>query len=198
MQKLLKPIDIETDDSGLWVDATINPLTYCCIDMQIEDFARFGLLTLREGRWRTQQVLSSSFVRESSRPWPDDEESFYGLKWWLYNDAIFGLSSTANSKARELTGTSELSISVAIGYQQQYIYVLPSHDLVIARFSLNNHSSNQGYVLNTSENLNFPDTCTGRNACSRSEGEPVAAMNMGSFLQAIGPLLQCINSPDAC
>ena len=199
VQKLLKPIDIETDDIGLWVDATgINPLTYCCIDMQIEDFARFGLLTLKEGRWRTQQVLSSSFVRESGRPWPDDEESFYGFKWWLYNDAIFGLSSTANSEARELTGTSELSIRIAIGYQQQYLYVLPSHDLVIARFSLNNHNSNQGYIVNTSDNPNFPDTCTGRNACSSSEGEPVAAMNTGSFLQAMGPLLQCINNPDVC
>ncbi len=199
VQKLLKPIDIETNDIGLWVDATgINPLTYCCVDMQIEDFARFGLLTLKEGRWRSKQILSSSFVRESGRPWPNDEGSFYGFKWWLYNDAIFGLSSTENSQARELTGTSELSMRVAIGYHQQFIYVLPSHELVIARFSLNNHNSNQGYVVNTSDNLNFPDTCTARNACASSEGEPVAAMNTGSFLQALGPLLQCIDDQESC
>ena len=40
-----------------WTDAFGNYMAYCCLDMTTRDFARFGLLYAREGKWNTEQVV---------------------------------------------------------------------------------------------------------------------------------------------
>ena len=78
----------------------------------------------------------------------------------------------------------------ALGYQGQSIYLFPKSDLVVSRFSVNNHDTAQGYVVSTQGTINFPDTCSARNLCSWSEGEPISQMGMVDFLSAIGTFLQ--------
>ena len=51
--------------------------------MSARDLARFGLLFLREGRWRNQQIVSSDWVRESTASHSKiGPESGYGYMWW--------------------------------------------------------------------------------------------------------------------
>jgi CubicO group peptidase (beta-lactamase class C family) len=49
--------------------------------MATRDFARFGLLFLRGGRWDEEQILPTSWVDESRAPAATNPG--YGLQWWL-------------------------------------------------------------------------------------------------------------------
>jgi len=153
-EKILTPIGIDTNQVGLWFDPTgVNPMSYCCIDMRAEDFARFGLLYARGGEWDGVQVVSSAFVSESFAPQSD----FYGLHWWVLNQTYF-------SEAVPIV------VSAALGFAGQKIYVWADEDVVLAVFTKYEHFQNQGYVLSAT---NWPSTCAGRNACSDSTGPEV-------------------------
>lgn len=76
------------------------------------DFARFGLLYLRDGVWDGLRVLPPGWVDHARTPTP---ASFgrYGAHWWL-----------------ALDGTG---IFTANGFQGQYVVVDPARDLVLVR-----------------------------------------------------------------
>ena len=59
--------------------------------MSARDLARFGLLFLREGRWRDQQIISKQWVRESTASYSQRGiDSGYGYMWWTgVNGGLF-------------------------------------------------------------------------------------------------------------
>ena len=75
-------------------------------------FARFGQLFLQEGRWGDEQVVSSEWVAQSTAP--SSTFAGYGFQWWLSS----------------VEGTD---LYAARGHDGQYIYVVPSLDLVVVR-----------------------------------------------------------------
>jgi CubicO group peptidase (beta-lactamase class C family) len=79
------------------------------------DFARFGLLYLRDGVWDGRRVLPAGWVDHARTPTP---ASFgrYGAHWWL-----------------ALDGTG---IFTANGFQGQYVVVDPARDLVLVRLGV--------------------------------------------------------------
>ena len=100
-----------------WTDAFGNYMAYCCLDMTTRDFARFGLLYAREGKWNTEQVVSKEWVVKSTAPsvWIADSIAFgYGYQWWADNsgDWFFALGSRSNN-----------------------IYIHPGLDIVVVRNS---------------------------------------------------------------
>ncbi|MFN8052964.1 MAG: serine hydrolase [Acidimicrobiales bacterium] len=99
----------------MWNDAAGHTLTYCCVDTSSRNFARFGLLYLHQGAWGGKQVVPTSWVADSvagSRAAHDT----YGLQWWL--DDAQGVPS---------------DMFYADGHDGQFIYVIPSLDLVVVR-----------------------------------------------------------------
>ncbi len=112
--KLLDPIGIHKLD--WWKDAAGHTLTYCCVDTSSRNFARFGLLYLRGGTWGSTQVVPSSWVNASIT---DSAASYsgYGYQWWL-----------------DMSGYGSLPpFFSARGFDGQFIYVIPSLDLVVVR-----------------------------------------------------------------
>ena len=112
-EKLWDPLQVSKVD--LWSDAEGHTLTYCCLDTTSRDFARFGLLYLHGGRWGAKQVVPASWVADSvkgSRAAADT----YGLQWWL----------------EHVDGVPD-DLFQAEGHDDQYIYVVPSLDLVVVR-----------------------------------------------------------------
>ena len=80
------------------------------------DMARFGYLTLREGRWKDRQVLSREWVRRALTPTP--VQRTYGfMNWYLNQDRQLFPSAPARAFAHIGNGTN-------------VIYVDPEHDLV--------------------------------------------------------------------
>jgi hypothetical protein len=99
----------------------ISKHRYYQFRMSTRDLARFGLLYLRNGRWRDQQIVSPEWVRDSttshSQIWPDGG---YGYMWWT------GVKSglIANVRVREHS-------YLASGAGVNKVFVLPYRKLVI-------------------------------------------------------------------
>ena len=81
------------------------------------DFARFGYLYLRDGRWNDQQLLPAGWVDHARAPvaaaLAAHETHGYGAQWWLWRHSR--------------------STFFASGYEGQRTIVSPERDLVIVR-----------------------------------------------------------------
>jgi CubicO group peptidase (beta-lactamase class C family) len=96
------------DDAGTWVAASYAYAT-------ARDYARFGLLALRDGVWDGRRLLPEGWVDHGRRPRSVDPEDgdWYGSHWWS-RDNPFGTFWAA-------------------GHEGQYIDVCPDLDLVLVR-----------------------------------------------------------------
>jgi CubicO group peptidase (beta-lactamase class C family) len=85
-------------------------------DMSARDMARFGLLMLRGGRWRDQQIFSPEWVTRSTQAYSDTGGDLdYGYMWWV-------------GEARYWNGHA---LYAARGGSGQAIYVVPDLEVVI-------------------------------------------------------------------
>jgi CubicO group peptidase (beta-lactamase class C family) len=112
-EKLFAPIGLK----GAWWDADNagDTMTFCCVHTTARNFARFGYLFLRNGRWNDKQVVPEDWVKESTKPSQWENQS-YGYYWWLqdYPDV-------------------PKDMFMADGFQTKRIYVIPSLDIVAVR-----------------------------------------------------------------
>ncbi|RMF14560.1 MAG: class C beta-lactamase-related serine hydrolase [Candidatus Dadabacteria bacterium] len=103
-----------------WQDGAGHTLTYCCIDTTARDFARFGQMALQHGVWGGKQIVSTAWLTAATTP--SEVQPSYGFQWWL------------NQPGGEID-YPELPRDMfsARGLDGQYIYVLPSQQLVVVR-----------------------------------------------------------------
>ena len=81
------------------------------------DMARFGLLTLRRGRWRDQQILSEDWLRQATTPTP--AQPTYGfMNFFLNTERKYLPSAPATAFAHVGNGTN-------------VVYVDTENDLVV-------------------------------------------------------------------
>ncbi len=79
------------------------------------DHARFGLLFLRNGKWKNQQLLSEKWINAIQQPSATNKN--YGYLWWLNTDQQWKAVSP--------------KVYYASGYGGNYIIVDKEHDLVV-------------------------------------------------------------------
>lgn len=84
-ERLLDPIgatstQLMKDPDGMWYGGLGANTT-------ARDFARFGLLFLRDGVWDGERILPEGWVDYSRTP--SDTSPVYGAQWWLAPDASF-------------------------------------------------------------------------------------------------------------
>jgi CubicO group peptidase (beta-lactamase class C family) len=128
--KIWDPLGIEF--SGSWsIDSEASDFERMetGVNARAIDFAKLGQLSLNEGAWNGQQVISGAWVEESTQPYlPSDyagyypdwfseipEQGYYTYMWW-------GITTES--------GSYDFS---AQGDKGQFIYASPSKDLVIVR-----------------------------------------------------------------
>jgi CubicO group peptidase (beta-lactamase class C family) len=133
-ERLFDPIGM--DPVQWWEDGEGHTLGYCCIDTTTRNFAKFGYLFMKNGVWEGDQVVPAGWVAESTAPW--EVAPFYGMQWWFKGGDPFLPDD----------------MFAANGLDGQYIYIIPSLDLVVAR---------NGYY-------------------DKSPGEPVAPEGIGYLL----------------
>ena len=82
-----------------------------------EDMARFGLLFLNNGKWKSERLLSEKWIKDAIQPSVPNVN--YGYMWWL------------NKKgSRHWEGLSE-NIYYAAGFGGNFIVIDKEHDLVV-------------------------------------------------------------------
>ena len=170
-EKIFEPIGIDPTTVGLWLDPTgTNPLTYCCIDMRPDDFARFGLLYSRGGQWDGARVLSEGYIDESLTA----HSAVYGFQWWVLNQAFLDRASPP-----------PIDVVAALGLDGQKIYVWRDEDVVLVVLTRYEHFRNQGYVLSLD---NWPNTCSGRNTCPGSQGPEIPSYSERVLIDRLADL----------
>lgn len=122
--RLWGPMGAEAD--AFWsTDRTGREFALCCLNATLRDYARFGRLYLEGGARDGQQIIPADWVTASVNPTgphlqpgenPASSWTFgYGYKWWIPENPQGDFS--------------------AIGVWGQYIYVDPTHEVIIVKTS---------------------------------------------------------------
>ncbi|MCI5055417.1 MAG: beta-lactamase family protein [Flavobacteriales bacterium] len=90
------------------------------------DWAKFGLLYLKDGWWNGEQILPDNWVEYSKTPTPKSDKGQYGAQFWLNA----GLEKDGNDRRWP---NLPRDIFFASGFEGQKIFIIPSYDLVIVR-----------------------------------------------------------------
>ncbi len=94
--------------------------------------ARFGLLMQNEGDWGEQTIVSKAYFNEMTTASQDLNKS-YGYLWWLNGKDSFMGTSSQEVFQGALIPNAPSDMFVALGANDQKIYVVPSKGLVIVR-----------------------------------------------------------------
>ena len=120
--------------NATWMKDNVgNTLTYRSVFASAREFAKFGYLFLRGGKWDGQQVVPKQWVRNSARP-SQTENPFYGYLWWLNTGSLDMPDVPADA-------------FYAAGAGVKRIYVVPSQDLVVIRLGPDDSSWNDNAYL---------------------------------------------------
>ena len=112
-----KSFVLETDASGNFIGSSYVYAT-------ARDWARLGQLYLQNGEWEGVQILSPEWVSFVQEPTEASDHS-YGGHFWLNYDGPSG-------RERWLKGLPEDVYSMS-GHEGQYVFIFPSHNIVIVR-----------------------------------------------------------------
>jgi CubicO group peptidase (beta-lactamase class C family) len=123
-ERLFEPLDmrsavLEPDASGTFIGCSF-------LYASARDWARLGLLFLHDGVWQGERLLPEGWVAYSLKPTIQSPEDEYGAQVWL-----------------KLPESAELGeppmpedTYYLLGYNEQVVAIVPSHDLVIVRLGL--------------------------------------------------------------
>ena len=127
-EKLWKPLGMEAPAS--WSldrnDDMAIEKAFCCLQARTIDFAKFGRLYLKEGKWNGEQIVPKQWVNYSTRPDPrGNNKHYYNNNWGL--------------------GPLKYGSYFAIGLYGQILYLYPEKNVIIIRFGNTDTSYHPNY-----------------------------------------------------
>jgi CubicO group peptidase (beta-lactamase class C family) len=128
-RKIFDPIDLQVGDWQL--DAEGNPNLPYGAALTARDWARFGRLLERQGRWDGKKVLDKKLLQQCYEG--STANASYGVTFWLNAP---GLSPVG--KPQDLLAAAPQDTIMAAGTDGQRLYVIPSKNLVVVRFGRDN------------------------------------------------------------
>lgn len=113
-RELFEPLGVRSaaprfDAAGTWIGSSF-------VDATARDFARLGLLYLRDGVWDGRRILPEGWVDYARTPTPHSELLSYGAHWWRV--------------------PGSLGIFQAQGYNGQRTTLVPALDLIVVRLGV--------------------------------------------------------------
>ncbi|MCP4974809.1 MAG: serine hydrolase [Maribacter sp.] len=105
---------IETDMAGNFVGSSYGWAN-------TRDWAKFGILHLNKGHWNGEQLFNPEWIDYITEPTAQSNGT-YGAHWWLNAEGKY------TDVPRDLFSAN--------GYQGQYVFIIPSKELVIVRTGL--------------------------------------------------------------
>ncbi len=129
-EKIWQPLGMEFD--ATWsIDRKKNGLekTFCCLNARARDFAKIGRLYANKGNWNGKQIVSESWVKQSTKIDTANGSVWYNqYQWWL---------PTQNGDF------------MAQGILGQFIYVHPEKNLIIVRLGKKEGKADWWELLST-------------------------------------------------
>ena len=139
-RRLFEPLGMKTAKPRFDAAGTFIGSSY--VFATARDFARFGLLYLRDGIWEDRRLLPEGWVDHARRVTPASAGE-YGAHWWLALDGS--------------------GIFSANGFNGQYVIVVPTRDLVVVRLGISNDAQRVQVIRDLKEAIEcFPLAPTAR------------------------------------
>ena len=110
--RLFGPLGMTSADPTFDEAGTFLASSY--LDATARDFARFGLLALRDGVWEGRRLLPEGWIDHARTPRSPEDNFVHGAHWWTTHQIRWGEF-------------------LADGFEGQRIYCIPDLDLVIVR-----------------------------------------------------------------
>jgi CubicO group peptidase (beta-lactamase class C family) len=108
-------------------DAAGNFVGSAFVYATARDWARFGLLYLRDGMWQDKRILPEHWVDFARTKTPVEDCDTYGAGFWI-------TPPTGRGKpGRALAAGGPRDLFVAQGHEGQLVVIVPSKDLVVVR-----------------------------------------------------------------
>ena len=116
---------------------------YSNLKLSARDMAKFGLLYLNKGEWNKKQIISSSWIEKSLKihsypnkgrfnPFKLYPYNGYGYQWWSSETAWKADISYRKAWGMGNNTVEQTEYFLALGYQGQYIFILPHQNMVVA------------------------------------------------------------------
>lgn len=121
------------------------------------DYARFGLLYLRDGHWDGQRILPKGWVDFARTPLAHEGRGIYGAQFWLN-------AGKAENGELPWIETAPADTFMAQGHRGQVIAIVPSKDVVVVRLGRTSYPGYGsmyrwiGQVIDTFPDIKPPQT----------------------------------------
>jgi CubicO group peptidase (beta-lactamase class C family) len=114
--------------SGAWIQLDNNSIYWSTT----RSMARFGLLMYNKGKWDNTVILNENYFNEATNT-SQSINLGYGYLWWLNGKLSYHLPQTQLQFNGSLIPTAPNDMFMALGKNDQKIYVIPSKKMVVIR-----------------------------------------------------------------
>lgn len=94
--------------------------------------ARFGLLMLNKGKWDNSTILNENYFNEATNS-SQNINLGYGYLWWLNGKSSYHLPQSQLQFSGSIIPSGPNDMFMALGKNDQKIYVIPSKKMVVIR-----------------------------------------------------------------
>jgi CubicO group peptidase (beta-lactamase class C family) len=113
---------------GAWFQSG-NNLVY---GSTTRSMARFGLLMYNKGKWENNTILNETYFNEATNT-SQNINLGYGYLWWLNGKSSYHLPQSQLTIPGSIIPTAPKDMFMALGKNDQKIYVIPSKKMVVIR-----------------------------------------------------------------
>ncbi len=114
--------------TGSWITSGNNEVYWS----STRSMARFGLLMLNKGKWENNQILNENYFNEATNTSQSINQG-YGYLWWLNGKSSYRLPSSQLEFNGSIIPSAPNDMFMALGKNDQKIYVVPSKKMVVIR-----------------------------------------------------------------
>ncbi len=119
----------KTGMTGTWLESGDDLSVYWSTTRSM---ARFGLLALNKGKWKQEQVVNETYFNQMVTTSQNINKA-YGYLWWLNGKESYHMPQTQLQFNGMLIPTAPADMYMALGKNDQKIYVIPSRKMVVIR-----------------------------------------------------------------
>ncbi len=106
--------------------------------------ARFGLLSLNNGVWDGEMLLSDTQFLENMKNTSQNYNKAYGYLWWLNGRDSYMLPGSGTSYDGPLIPNAPQDLIAGLGKNDQKLYIVPGKSLVVVRMGESSGEETQG------------------------------------------------------
>ena len=128
-----------------------NGLIFTIYHSNTRSMARFGLLALNKGKWKSETIINEPYFLESTSTSQTINPS-YGYLWWLNGKSEYMVPGGQTVYPTALVPNAPADMYAAMGAEDQRIYVVPGKNMVIIRMGNASDPANPNFALSGFDN----------------------------------------------